>query len=451
MKYGWYFLLILLLFLSIYYPALSNFFSQDDFLLLSASEAKNFKDLLLFFRPLDDAVFYRPISMQLFFYLGKRFFDLNPFGFHLIGFLFHILNIFLTFRLIKILTKNQDVSLVVAFCFGVSSTHFMSLFWICEFSLILSTFFALFSLIYYLQKKNTFFVFFFLLALLSNEIVAGLPFIILSYNFIFHKKGEFKKILLPTIFIFLFFLLRFVLFPTSLGKFYALRISIKQLFSSLRWYSLRAISLPELIKDYLTSEDILKINLLSALVFLSLGFLIPTILAFKQKKYSLRIMVFGIFWFILGLLPVLFMPQHLLSSYLTFSLPGFLLFLLSNLNLKKPSQKICVFISLAAFYLSSLTSVFFLQKKHWIVYRAKIAEVNLKNLKKNYPILENNRIIYFTNSKPKASSELYMAMGGDSAVKLFYKNKTLKVLFEDFNPLSLEEQKSTLVAPVLLK
>lgn len=449
MRKLWLFL-IFLSFLLIYYPALFVFFAQDDFSLLLVSQAKNLKEFLLLFKPLKTAIFYRPLSMQLYFYFTRTIFGLNPLAFHLIAFVFHLLNCLLVYQLIKLLTKNKLTAFLVMLCFTVSSTHFMSLFWICEFSLVLSSFFVFFALINYLKKRQAFFLFFFLLALLSNEFAATLPLIILSYHFFFKKSFTIKRLILPVILVVFFIFLRFLWFPTTLGEFYKFELSLRVFFSNLRWYLFRSLSLPELIKDYLTKDPVLKFNLLSSLVFFFSAFLLPNFLLYKKKKLKLKTPLFALAWFTLSLLPVIFMPKHLLSSYLTLGLPGILLFWLSNLSsVRKKIRKLLVFVSLFSFFLSSIISVRFLESHHWIVYRAKLAKKNLKAILKEYPKFEDNSVIYLKNTKPDTSKELYLAMAGEAALKVFYNNPTLEVFFEDFHQLPPEEDQKIYIVPAM--
>lgn len=444
------FLLIFFSFLLIYYPALSNFFAQDDFSLLFISKAETLREFFLLFKPLKTAIFYRPLSMQLYFFLVRTIFGLRPLAFHLITFIFHLLNTFLVYRLIKIITKDKLTPFMVAFCFSISSTHFMSLFWICEFSLILSSFFALLAFINYLKKRQSLFLFFFLLGLLSNELTATLPFIILSYELILKRRLFLKKMILPISLIIGFILLRFFWFPTYLGEFYKPEFSLKQFLSNSRWYLFRSLSLPELIKDYLKKDPLLQINLLSSLIFLSAAFLLPNFLLYKKKKLKLRTSLFALAWFIFSLLPVIFMPKHLLSSYLTLGLPGILLFWLNPLSsVAKKIRKPLVFISLFSFFTASIISVRFLENHHWIVYRAKLAKKNLKAILKEYPKFEDNSLIYFKNTKPDTSKELYLAMAGEAALKVFYNNPTLEVFFEDFHQLPPEEEQKIYFVPAI--
>lgn len=445
-------LLICFAFLLIYYPALFNFFTQDDFSLLLISQAKDFKEFVQLFKPLNTAIFYRPLSMQLFFYLTRTVFGLRPLAFHLIAFLFHLLNSFLVYHLIKILTRNKQTAFLVAFCYAVSSVHFMSLFWICEFSLILSAFFSFLSLISYLHKKQYSFIFFFLLALLSNELSATLPLIILSYHLILKKPLAWKKLILPVIFIGSFIFLRFFWFTTSLGESYKPHFTPGQFLSGLRWYLFRSLSLPELIKDFLDKEPFLKLNLFTAVVFLFSSFLVPSFLLFikKKRKINFKILLFAFSWFALSLLPVIFMPKHLLSSYLTIGLPGILLFWLYHLSLLQTKfKKILIVIALGSFFASSLISVRFLKKHHWIVYRAKIAEKNIQNLLKTTPKFENKSIIYFEETKPNSAKELYLALSGEAAIKVFYNNPTLQVFFEGFQKFPEGEEKKIYLVPAL--
>jgi len=146
-------LLVLFAVILVYYPALSTYFSQDDFTHLVISKADSFKDVGQFFVPVDSGIFYRPLSVQIYTFISRSIFGLNPYGFHLIALSFHLGSVALVYLLLKKLTNNEAIAKIGALVYGVHPSHFMSLFWIAEFSMVLGPFLALGSMLAFFNKR----------------------------------------------------------------------------------------------------------------------------------------------------------------------------------------------------------------------------------------------------------------------------------------------------------
>lgn len=122
--------------------------------------------------------------------LDCELFRANPGAHHLINLLFAIANSLLLFHFLEKLTGSVTKSFIVAVLFLIHPVQIETIAWISERKNLLTTFFALLSLIFYLKyvtnskPKDYAFVFlFFTLCLMSKPALAPLPFLMLLLDF----------------------------------------------------------------------------------------------------------------------------------------------------------------------------------------------------------------------------------------------------------------------------
>jgi hypothetical protein len=116
---------------------------------------------------------------------------LDPFSYLLVNYLFHIVNTLLVFYFIwNISGKNKVIAAFVALVFGIHPMHVESVAWVAERKDVLYTFFFLLSLIQYWifltkeKKKNLIFCFlFFVLSLLSKPAAIVLPLVLFLLDY----------------------------------------------------------------------------------------------------------------------------------------------------------------------------------------------------------------------------------------------------------------------------
>src|SRR6186713_27755 len=116
---------------------------------------------------------------------------LDPFSYLLVNYLFHIANTLLVFYFIwNISGKNKFIAAFVALVFGIHPMHVESVAWVAERKDVLYTFFFLLSLIQYwiflakAKKKNLVFCFlFFVLSLLSKPAAIVLPLVLFLLDY----------------------------------------------------------------------------------------------------------------------------------------------------------------------------------------------------------------------------------------------------------------------------
>ncbi|MEI7727795.1 MAG: tetratricopeptide repeat protein [bacterium] len=94
---------------------------------------------------------YHPLTMLLF-TTGFKLAGLNGMFFHLVNLVFHLLNVFLVFRFVEKLVKNNLlVAMLTALLFGIHPMHIESVAWIAELKDVLYATFFLLSLNLYLK------------------------------------------------------------------------------------------------------------------------------------------------------------------------------------------------------------------------------------------------------------------------------------------------------------
>ncbi|HKC35713.1 MAG TPA: hypothetical protein VKB95_06610 [Chitinophagaceae bacterium] len=116
---------------------------------------------------------------------------LDPFSYLLVNYLFHIVNTILVFYFIwNISGKNKFIAAFVALIFGIHPMHVESVAWVAERKDVLYTFFFLLSLIKYWTylvsgKRSHFWIcfIFFVLSLLSKPAAIVLPFVLLLLDY----------------------------------------------------------------------------------------------------------------------------------------------------------------------------------------------------------------------------------------------------------------------------
>ena len=453
MKKYWWFWGICILIILIYHQTFGLYFFQDDFFSLNTSRVESFGEWIRLWLPNQNVVYYRPLGIPLFFWLGQKVFGTNFLGYRLAAFLAFLATVFLVYKLAFILTGKDKVAKLTAFFYGVAPLHFLSLAWIVNFSYILGAFFYFLTIFLYIKslKEPGLFkiaVLTFGLGILTNEIVLTVPIMVLAIDCYFRKKLNLRNFLIFLSISFPYFILRLLVTPTG-GGVYELGLSIKSGVATLRWYIFWAFGLPESTSGQFAS--LLKINPIFVLssfwtwfkAMCSLAFYIfflmaclPLLMLFFQKRLR-KIWGFGVFcgfWFLVNILPFLLLPQHAYPHYGAVASFGVYLFL--SFLIFKGFEKAKDFVFLRRFVLGvavcSWIGLAFLVMRfnllsHWAPRQAVLAKRILKEIEKFYPkesagaeveiyVVENN------NEKKLALSE-------KNAIQFFYQNKGIGVFY----------------------
>ncbi len=128
----------------------------------------------------------------------------NAFLYHLNNLIFHLLNVWLVFWLVRLLSKRTELAAFVALFFGIHPMHVESVAWISERKDVLYAFFFLLAAISYYfyltreEKKTRNYllaVVFFFLSLLSKSAAVALPGVLLLIDYLIRRKLSFKLLL----------------------------------------------------------------------------------------------------------------------------------------------------------------------------------------------------------------------------------------------------------------
>ena len=184
----------------VYLPALRGEFVWDDFLLITGNPLlQNLSGLLEIWSGGRTADYF-PLTNTVF-WIEHHLFDANATGYHAVNILLQIANALLVWRLLKRL--DVPGAWLAGLIFGIHPIHVASVAWISELKNLLALFFALLSVLYFLELDNQRLrnsvtayaasLVFFTLALLSKTQVVFLPFVLLLCAWWRDKKAPGTK------------------------------------------------------------------------------------------------------------------------------------------------------------------------------------------------------------------------------------------------------------------
>ncbi len=192
------FFLISLFALLVWYPVLFyDFLSYDDLNYFYYPEIVAFSwELLPEFFTKQQVGNYIPLT-TLSFTLEYSLFGQNPIAFHITNLVLHILNAFIALKIIqRIFLLNITYSLLLIFIFISHPLQVESVSWISCRGLLLSSFFALLSIHFYLRNRettnNTYYVLSliaFILSIFSKPTSVVIPIFLVMLDWFYDKKG----------------------------------------------------------------------------------------------------------------------------------------------------------------------------------------------------------------------------------------------------------------------
>jgi len=439
---------LLLIFLSslvLFSPSLFVFYTHDDFFHFRISEITSFTSIISFFN-FKTAPFgwgyYRPLSTQVFYALGIYVFSFNGLGMHIILFALFACTLLGVYKLSLLLTRDKCVSLATTFLYATSATHFGHLYFLATQELFVGplVIFCVYFFAYYLLKPFPKYALaslgLFLLSLGSKESAVVAPFLCaLTFGYIyFQRRLKARKLKLTVIsvtFVILlalysFFHLRY--YGVEVGKSYEIYLGINNIANNYFWYFSWSLNIPEMFLDYVGPGLIVNPRL-----FLTpSGMVIPTISLFaieilllalftylalkKIKREEVVKYLFGVLWFLIALLPVVFFSFHKFPFYLTVPLFGVVLLIAYIL----PKNAIFRNSFLIVWFLISLFTTKLTEKTHWVTQGARIAK---------------NVYVYFRDRKETeiAKNVVFYDTKQDEELAPWYPSSTLKNVLSNDN------------------
>jgi hypothetical protein len=272
------------------------------------------------------------------------------------------------------------VAILTTALYAFSATHFGQLYFLATQEIIYGFFFFLsvWMFLRFLEEGKRKFLIYsfvgFLATLASKEPAVTLPFVLGLVYFFFRvqklTKLNFRGVILTLtpyfILLATYLYLRFFHYGFAQGDSYLWAFVPKRIINSLGWYTLWSFNLPEMLVDFVGpglklnpnllkywSSEIIPIFILVVTQICLLVFIVGQ--RFRQlflNRESRILILFSGLWFIGTLVPVLFLPIHKFTFYLTVPLFGMVL-VISHLLIN--SHKSLTTISFLGLYL--LTSL----------------------------------------------------------------------------------------------
>ncbi len=425
-----------------YFSSLKYYFSQDDFIHLSASKISSLPEFLNFFNPFyqfPDMFFYRPLSTQVYFFINQSLFGLNPLPFRIEAIIIHAINSLLFYFVVKQVWKSPKIALLSAIFYAVSAVHFLSIFYISGFQEVFRTFFIFLSILMFFkfqngQKKYLLgSILAFIAALLCKENSIVFPGLLLILGKM--CKGTNIKLIIPFVVIAILYLsLRIVGLQTLFQQGgYNVSFSILDIFQNLKWYLIWSFGLPEVLSTYPSikldsliqfSKDLPYGNLVLMLsILLGVVLLILSI----TVRIAKRNLILSVLIFLISIAPALILQGHRYPYYLNVASLGFLP-ILSSLFDQKGYKNILAIAGITIFIALQFFSLRLSEDSHWTTHRSNVAEYYHQSFTRDYPTLPDSSIVVFVG-EGKASKELSVALAYHYSLSLWYPNKVKEVKY----------------------
>ena len=138
--------------LTLFYKSFTTYYFQDDWFSLRISNISSFAEFLSFFKPRSDIIYYRPLGMQVPFFISQTLFGLNPLFFRLITLMLHIFNSWLVYKILNYILKNKKLAIVGFLFYATASSNLTIFYWAATFAFVLAP--ALYFGSFYAFLKN---------------------------------------------------------------------------------------------------------------------------------------------------------------------------------------------------------------------------------------------------------------------------------------------------------
>src|SRR3989338_7808306 len=302
----------------IFFPAIRYPFFQDDFFALITTKIISLGDVWRLFLPVAEAVYWRPLGIQLYFGV-MQFFGLGQqIWFHLMSLLVHLLNTYLVYRLTVKIFFRERVAMLAAFFWGTSPIHYFALGWAVNFSFILVVTWAILAVLASKEGKIFRAIVFLILGLATNEMAVVIPgLVILATG---RKRIRLAGSMLAGV---AFYVIWRLTVGIKVQGDYAL--SLVAPISAFRWYGLWILGWSDIVRDFIRWGIVFRPEFTKtfpgvvSIYLIEIGVLIW--LAKGEWKNKMPVKYF--LWIIIGLTPVLLFQSHLYSHYAAIAAIGF--------------------------------------------------------------------------------------------------------------------------------
>jgi len=302
-------------------------FFQDDFFALVTTKISSFGDIWRLFLPVSEAVYWRPLGIQLYFGL-MQFFGLGqPIWFHLASLSVHLLNTYLVYRLIRSLRASPSdgrsaaisrIAKLAAFFWGTSPIHYFALGWAVNFSFILVVTWSILAILASKEGKIFRAIVFLILGLATNEMAVVIPgLVILATG---RKRIRLAGSMLAGV---AFYVIWRLTVGIKVQGDYGLSLAAP--ISAFRWYGLWILGWSDIVRDFIRWGIVFRPEFTKTFPGVVSIYLIEigVLIWLAKGEWKNKTLVKHFLWTIIGLTPVLLFQSHLYSHYAAIAAVGF--------------------------------------------------------------------------------------------------------------------------------
>jgi hypothetical protein len=383
----------------IFSPAIRYSFFQDDFFALVTAKINSLSDIWRLFRLIPEAVYWRPVGIQLYFGV-MQFLGLGrPIWFHLVSLSVHLINTYLVYKLSAKVFAQERAARLTAFLWGISPIHYFALGWAVNFSFILVGTWSILAILAAGEGKRFRSILFLILGLMTNELAVVIPGLVILVSGR-KKLGD----------------------AAAMGAVVAGYITWRMLSgvkiegdyvigwaaaaSTLRWYGLWILGWSDIVRDYLTgfnfSAEFTKT--FGAIVWIYVTELAAVmILLIRNRK---RIFWLGLLWMLISLLPVLFFSRHLYSHYGAVAAIG-----IYWLAAEAVSRKRQWIMAAVIWLLVAIATLGLNYQVSWMADHARNSTVYQAKIRQQAENLDSSKIIYIVSGNSSVKTVLLKGWG----------------------------------------
>jgi uncharacterized membrane protein YidH (DUF202 family) len=149
----------------------------------------------------------------------------------------------------------------------------------------------------------------------------------------------------------------------------------------------------------------------------------------KIRRSEWLTYIFSLVWFGVMLLPVIFLPWHKFTTYLTIPLVGVVLSLSWLINKAGKKMNLWILAWLIVYLLLSNRTLELTRRTDWITQGAETARRVFSYLDENYPQIDKDLEIYFYDTEEDQdlpwlpSDQLKLVLSDESFSRVFYEGK----------------------------
>jgi len=334
-------LIIILISILLYLNTLPNTFVYDDAYVITENYfIKSWGNLpKLFTRdylPFSGELSYRPV-VTLTYFIDYAIWRLNPPGYHLTNVILHTVNVFLLYLFMKIISRNSSPSILATLLFLSHPLLTETVNAVCYREDILASIFFLLAFVYFIkiripfsgrgnlkQQTNTKLVLYYTvscgsycLALFSKEMAITLPILLVLFDLLYPRQGEFKaSSAIPSLTKLKSWILFYSGYIAVTGFYLFIRfVAFKNTFKTIDVYPTNIFTMTKVVASYLkllftplnlnADYYIPDIRGMSLSFILSSLFIISALVIIARLYKVNRLLFFFCLWFFISLLPVL--------------------------------------------------------------------------------------------------------------------------------------------------